>query len=188
MSAPSSNSGALEYEVHMTDIRNDPGLPENYSEQLKKLLINLRINTDIAGFCEISSEILDNFILHSEEQYGLIAFQYFLQKQKLSLCFGDCGIGFRNSLSKNPSYKYLLDKPSAYSISEAIKEEITRFQQQRGSGLAMLIEYVLENKGELFITSENGYFTIDANGKPQLGDKKYNLPGVQIEFRIPENV
>jgi len=175
-----------EYTVAMADIESNPGLPDDYSEKLKSLLINLKVNIDIGEFCEISSEILDNFVRHSEDQYGLIAFQYYGNKKHFRICFGDCGVGFRKSLSKNSKYRYLLKETSAVSIGEAIKEGISRFEGRRGSGLAMLIEYILKYRGELFITSEDGYFRLDSAGVPRMGEMKYSLPGVQIEFQIPE--
>lgn len=71
------------------------------------------------------------------------------------------------------------------AIAEAIKEGISRFSERRGSGLSMILEYVLKLKGELFLTSENGYFRLDREGNPKLGYMDFNLPGVQIELVIP---
>ncbi len=176
------------YSIPMIDIKSDPGLPDEYSEKLKRLLIDLRVGTDIGEFCEVAAEILDNFIFHSEDRFGLIAFQWYPNRRELQIAFGDLGIGFKNSLSKNPSYRYLLKKPSAFSIAMAVTEGVSRFKERRGSGLSLLIEYVIRKKGELYITSDDGYFFLDSRMKPVLGDKSFNLPGVQIGFKIPEDV
>ncbi len=106
---------------------------------------------------------------------------------KKSICFiiGDCGIGIRNSLIKNPKFNYLKSEPHEVAIKKAVESGVTRFNEERGYGFYEVIEIVSKLGGNFALVSYSGYLRF--NGRNFfLGRMEYELPGVQVEFTLQE--
>lgn len=166
------------------DIKNEPGIAEEIGERLKRLLIRNSVKVNIEKACYITQEIVDNFAQHSRETLAAMSVQWFPQGGWLSLTFGDCGVGIKRSLTQNPKYRYLMDKTDQEAILKAFEPLVSR-REQAGMGLTQTKEIILEEKGSLFLSSNTGYFAI-REGKPWCGQIQFNLPGVQMEIKLPE--
>ncbi len=100
------------------------------------------------------------------------------------MAVGDCGIGVRASLAKNPQYAYLKDRPHTEAILKALEPQVSR-KREGGMGLTDVKEDVRQANGRLVITSGNGRVIAD-HRRTISGTQDYNLSGVQVEVSIPE--
>lgn len=166
------------------DIEKGPGIAEEVSPRLKKLLVKNHVTVDVETICFIAEEITDNFAQHSGEELAVMTVQRFPQKKWISIAFGDCGKGIKTSLAQNPKYRYLEQQSDREAILKAFEPMVSR-REQAGMGLPQVKEAVVESKGTLLISSNAGYLAI-REGKPWWGDLRFNLPGVQMEIAFPE--
>lgn len=96
------------------------------------------------------NEIMDNVLLHSGGDAGYVMLQIHPQSGKVAICVSDSGIGIYGSL-KNSKYK---PKNSVDAITLAVQESVTRDNTVgQGNGLWGLLQIVVQNGGNLFITS-----------------------------------
>ena len=175
------------YSFEMVDISKDYGLSDSIAKKISDVIHYKDIGVPVEEFCEISAELVDNFVIHSEENRGVMVLQYFPKKRSLCMAIGDCGIGIRASLSKNPKFAYLINRSHDEAIRKAIELGASRLEEERGYGFYEVIEKISECKGEFSLVSFGGYLRI-TNGIRKTGHMKFELPGVQIEFSLPENV
>lgn len=176
------------YSVEMVDIRNDLDLSDSMAEKISILLYNIskskNADIPITDFCEISVELVDNFVLHSKEDTGVMMIQYYPKPKLITMAIGDCGIGIRDSLSENPKFGYLKTRPHNEAIRAAIELGASRFEG-RGTGFYEVMNKIEKRRGNFSLVSFGGYLRI-AEEEKKFGNMCHDLPGVQIEFSLPE--
>lgn len=170
------------------DIEKDIFMPDNIADELRKLLMRQYeinyVKFDISTICEITAEIVDNFIQHSGEILAVMTVQYFPKKHTLSIAVGDCGIGIKKSLSSVPKYSDIKNWSDEDVIEKAFDYLVSR-KEEGGTGLSDIRDTILDKNGTLYFTSNKGFYIIK-DGKIQKGEMFSELAGVQIEFIFKE--
>ena len=96
------------------------------------------------------NEVMDNVLVHSESEFGMVLAQYHPQKKHIAFCIYDSGIGIFNSMRDSIHHP----KTEIDSLSLAVQEGIGDGKGQ-GNGLYGLFEIVKENHGRLTLSSGN---------------------------------
>ena len=111
------------------------------------------------------SEIMDNVLIHSENNYGLIMAQIHPKSNHIAFCIYDAGIGIYKTLSSSKH------KPSSEldALSLAIQEGVGDGKGQ-GNGMYGLYQIVRHNKGRLTITSGKSSLMMKGDGEIQKFD------------------
>lgn len=106
------------------------------------------------------SEIMDNVLTHSENNYGLIMAQIHPKTNHIAFCIYDVGIGIYKTLAASKH------KPATESdaLSLAIQEGIGDGKGQ-GNGMYGLYQIVKNNKGTLTITSGHSSLMMKGEGE-----------------------
>lgn len=108
------------------------------------------------------SEIMDNVLTHSENNYGLIMAQIHPKASHIAFCIYDAGIGIYKTLAASRH------KPASESdaLSLAIQEGVGDGKGQ-GNGMYGLYQIVKNNKGTLTITSGKSSLMMKGEGEIQ---------------------
>ncbi len=142
------------------DIEKDIFMPDYIADEFKKLLIRQyeenNVKFDISTVCEITSELVDNFIQHSGENLAAMTVQYFPRKHTLSIAIGDCGIGIKKSLSSVSKYSYVKNLPDEDAVEKAF-DYLVSSKKEGGTGLWDIRDTILEKNGTLYFTSNKGF-------------------------------
>ena len=165
------------------DIENRDYIAEDIGHMVYRLLSNRSIRVDVSLVEELTSELVDNFNQHSQEELAACAVQWYPQMGRFDLAIGDCGIGIRRSLSLNPNLGYLRDRRHSDAAARAFEAGVGR-RSEGGMGLTEVSQNVIDLGGSLFLSTGDGWVFVDASG-PRIGNQAYDLPGVQIEVSIP---
>ena len=112
--------------------------------------------------------------------------QYYPNLRRIVLAVGDCGIGIRSSLTSNPNYRYLANRPHYEAALKAFEPRISRMPEG-GTGLTEVRDEVTKLGGRLTLATGDGYVII-ARAQVGYGQMAYDLPGVQMELSFPEEV
>lgn len=105
------------------------------------------------------SEIMDNVLTHSENNYGLVMAQIHQKSSHIALCIYDAGVGIYKTLASSKH------KPASEidALSLAIQEGVGDGKGQ-GNGMYGLYQVVRHNKGRLTITSGNSSLMMNGQG------------------------
>lgn len=132
------------------------------------------------------NEVMDNVLVHSQKEYGFVMAQYHQTKNRIAFCIYDDGIGISQSLYHSKHRP----KNELDALSLAIQEGIGDGLGQ-GNGLFGLYKIVLENKGQLTITSGASSIMINEQGEMK---EFTNLPyidkdhkGTIVDFQLDLN-
>jgi hypothetical protein len=111
------------------------------------------------------SEIMDNVLTHSDNNYGLIMAQIHPRTSHIAFCIYDVGIGIYKTLAASKH------KPATESdaLSLSIQEGIGDGKGQ-GNGMYGLYQIVKNNKGTLTITSGRSSLMMKGEGEIQKFD------------------
>ena len=74
----------------MKEIEKVDYLAEDIADEVKDLLIDNHVNAPVSEICEITAELVANFVEHSNQQRAVITIQWFPNMNWLSLAIGDC--------------------------------------------------------------------------------------------------
>ena len=123
-------------------------LTQNYIDYISKTKQCSEGVLDSLMWC--INEVMDNVLVHSGESSGYIMAQYHKNRQYLTICVYDYGMGIYNSLRNS------MHSPSTEidSLTMAILEGVGDGNGQ-GNGLFGLYQIVAENEGQLTISSGN---------------------------------
>ena len=121
------------------------------------------------------SEIMDNVLTHSQNNYGLIMAVIHPKAQHIAFCIHDVGIGIYKTLSASKH------KPTSESdaLSLSIQEGVGDGRGQ-GNGMYGLYQIVKNNKGTLTITSGRSSLMLKGTGEIQKFD---NIPYINSDHR-----
>ena len=167
------------------DIERRPGIAEDIAEAVTKVIRNSGASFDAYRIGELVSEIVDNFAQHSGRILGVFATQYYPQSNRLTLAFGDCGVGIRESLSSNPNYSYLADGTHRDAVVTAFEPLISR-RPEGGMGLTEVHEGIIDLGGTLFLSTGDAHVQIKGRSFTT-GESLYDFAGVQIGLSFPED-
>lgn len=111
------------------------------------------------------SEIMDNVLTHSQNNYGLIMAQIHPKASHIAFCIYDVGVGIYKTLAASRH------KPSSESdaLSLSIQEGVGDGKGQ-GNGMYGLYQIVKNNKGTLTITSGRSSLMMKGEGEIQKFD------------------
>lgn len=171
----------------IVDIVQEPYASEPVIENLLQVLVSNNIKLDLYAVCDAVAEVIDNFAQHAEHRLAAMMVQYYPKKHILSVAIGDCGVGIRRSLATNPRHAYLVHRPHNEAIREAFKPLVSR-RAEGGTGLSDLKDFILDVRGYLYCSSNDGYVRFDRDGTARYGNMAFDLPGVQMEFGFPEEL
>ena len=115
------------------------------------------------------NEVMDNVIQHSSVSCGYVMGQITNDKNHLSICVFDNGIGILNSFKGS---QYTPEK-SSDAITLALRKGVTRdCQIGQGNGLWGLSEILKENNGSLTIKTGGGQYSVSGNEAPRINNIK----------------
>jgi hypothetical protein len=132
----------------------------------------------------ITSELVDNFSLHSRSNLAICAVQWYPRNKVFHLAIGDYGIGIRNSLAMKPSLYHLLDLSHGKAAAKAFEAGVGR-REEGGMGLTDVREMMPSLNGSLFLSTGDAWVFTRGPDEFRVGKQEYDLPGVQIEIVIP---
>ena len=143
------------------------------------------VGVDVGLVTEVAVELVDNFSRHSGQQLAACAVQLYPHRSDLHFAVGDCGVGIRSSLSKNSGYRYLATAPHHEASLKALEDGVTG-SSEGGTGFGTVREDVLQLGGQMCLCTGDGWVIIGGGRQGvEAGRMKYDLPGVQIEIKIP---
>lgn len=170
----------------IVDIEKRPYIAEDIAADVLRVLIHSAARVNVSLVAELVSELIDNFAIHSGQTLAAVAMQYYPNLHRIILAIGDCGIGIRSSLSSNPEFASLADAPHHEVALKAFEPLVSRLPGC-GTGLTEVKDGVANLNGRLALSTGNGYVIIGYDGT-KYGEMSYDLPGVQVELSIPEEV
>ena len=170
----------------IVDVEKRRYIAEDIAIEVSKVLHNNTVRVKIGLLSELVCELVDNFALHSERTLAAVAMQYYPNLRRVVLAVGDCGIGIRSSLSSNPAYAYLADCPHHESALKAF-EPLVSCISGCGMGLTDVRDEVINLGGRLILTTGDGYVIIGRD-VTKYGKMSHDLPGVEVELSIPEEI
>ena len=114
------------------------------------------------GIIEAIYEIFVNAQIHSKTKYIYSCGQFFPHKNELLFTLVDTGITIKNCVNNRFGY----DLTSIQAIKWAlIDKHTTKENITGGIGLALLKEFIINNKGVMQIISNDGYYSFDEQGE-----------------------
>src|SRR3989304_1662596 len=129
-------------------------------------------------------EIFVNAQIHSETKNIYTCGQFYPQKNIIEFTITDTGIGFKNRINQ----RFKKNLTSTQAIQWATNDRhTTKIGVSGGLGLALLKEFIKNNKGKLQIISDDGFYQFDSKGE----DIKLfhgSFPGsiVNLQFRTDD--
>lgn len=128
-------------------------------------------------------EIFVNAQIHSNSDFIYTCGQFFPKRASLVLTISDTGVGFKNTVSKRFNRAIPADKAILWAISAG---NTTKTDISGGIGLAILKEFIIQNKGEMQIISNDGYYNLDENGE-KTGNFAAEYPGTIVTMKFNTN-
>lgn len=171
----------------IVDIEQRAGIAEDVAQAVVDVLCPGRfpvVPVDVGAIGEMVSELVDNFAVHAQGPLAAFMMQWYPNGRRFDLAIGDCGIGIRRSLSRNPTYSHVLGRPHHYSAELAFQPGVTGNRAGGGTGLWEVLNAVRHLGGGLRLASGDGY--VQAVGQQmKRGPMTFDLTGVQVEIWIP---
>jgi len=130
-------------------------------------------------------EIFVNAQIHSESKYIYTCGQFFPRENKIEFTIVDTGIGFKRKIND----RFCSNLSSIQAIKWATQDRnTTKIGITGGIGLALLKEFIENNKGKMQIISDDGFYQFDSNGE-QMQLFIGSFPGtiVNLQFRTNDN-
>lgn len=129
-------------------------------------------------------EIYENAVFHSQTRLGIFACgQYFPRKELLNFTIVDLGIGIRRNLYQKMNLNYTPER----AISWALDGENTTRQCKGGTpgglGLKLIKEFIYNNRGQMIIISDGGYWSFK-EGKEDMRGLVLAFPGTVVNITI----
>ena len=166
------------------DINKSPYIGEDVGRMVYEVLSHGAIDVNVRLMEEITSELVDNFSQHSEEDLATCAVQWYPKLKRFHLAIGDCGIGIRSSLATKEQFRYLANRSHSEAAIKAFEAGVGR-KREGGMGLTDVHQMMPELGGQMFLSTGNVWVLIKGSRSFQVGHQAYELPGVQIELSIP---
>lgn len=181
-----------EQDIHHTTIRFQKLTAEDgrsfQDYVMGELLERSELPTMTAGVKEAMAtgiyEIFVNAQIHSDCSNIYTCGQFFPKKNLIEFTIVDNGIGFQEKINKRFGSQLLASQAIKWAVRDGstTKQEVTG-----GIGLALLKEFVQQNKGRMQIISGNGFYQFSVGGE-HLQQFQNPFPGtiVNLEFRTDD--
>jgi hypothetical protein len=167
------------------DIERSPFIAEEIGQEVRNILQRESVKVDQARIGEMLSELVDNFAQHSGDLLGVFAMQFYPRKKWIHVAIGDCGVGIRASLSKNPRYAELADQLHRNAALRAFEPGVSS-KREGGTGLTEVEDGIRDLKGILTLTTGDASVRINGpNSVYSTPQMRFEMPGVQISLEIP---
>ena len=167
------------------DIENNQYIAEDVGKMVYDILTKNAIAVQVDLVTELVIELVDNFSRHSGQHVGACAMQLYPNANRLDFAVGDCGVGIRASLARNPAYEHLVNASHQEAAVKAMEDGVTG-GAEGGTGFGTVRENVLELGGRMFLSTGDGWILVEGTtGDIQSGRMDSQLPGVQIEISLP---
>ncbi|MFA7084085.1 MAG: ATP-binding protein [Arcobacteraceae bacterium] len=128
-------------------------------------------------------EMFINAKIHSETEFIYTCGQFFPRDNNLNFTIVDSGIGFAKRIEKNLGYSL----SSKDAIKWAMEDGHTTKQNVSGGiGLALLKEFILQNKGKIQIISGDAFYEL-SNTIVTIQQLKYYFDGSIISMTFKTN-
>jgi len=163
------------------DIERSVDVAERVAAEVYQILDR---HPQVGRIGEIVSELVDNFAIHSRGPLAAFAMQWYPRRKCAILSVGDCGIGIRHSLSRNPKYGHVAGGAHYAAAIEAFKPLVSGKLLGGGTGLTEVRMAVRELKGTVRLTTGDGFVEFHPRGAI-CGPVPFDLTGVQVEIEIP---
>ncbi len=167
------------------DIDNNQYVADHVGDMVQDILRKNSVRVDVGRVTEVAVELVDNFSRHSGQELAACAVQLYRQRGELHFAVGDCGVGIRSSLAGNPLYQHLATVPHHQAALKALESGVTG-SSEGGTGFETVREDVLQLGGQMCLCTGDGWVIIGGS-RPgaEAGRMNYDLPGVQVEVKIP---
>ena len=170
------------------DIENDQWIADEVGTAVADILRENAVKVEVDLIAEVVIELVDNFSRHSGEQLAACAMQFYRRRGKLHFAVGDCGVGIRRSLARNPRHANMSNAPHHEAAVKALEDGVTG-SIEGGTGFGTIREDVLELGGEMSLCTGDGWVRVGTRHEGvQSGTMRYDLPGVQVEVVIPVKI
>jgi hypothetical protein len=128
-------------------------------------------------------EIFVNAQIHSQSAHIYTCGQYFPAKSCLTFTIADTGIGFKNTVRRRFNREIPAEKAILWATTAG---HTTKTDISGGIGLAILKEFIVQNKGSLQIISNDGYYQLGINGENS-GRFTAEFPGTIVTMKFNTN-
>lgn len=128
-------------------------------------------------------EIFVNAQIHSETENIYTSGQFFPQRNTIEFTICDTGIGFRRSIERRFGVSLSAKKAIQWATTAG---HTTKTDISGGIGLAILKEFVVQNRGALQIVSNDGFYELNAGGETLRGFSG-EFPGTIVTMIIKTN-
>lgn len=166
------------------DIEKTQTVAEDISDAVLRVLHHSGANVNRTRVAEMAAELVDNFAQHSGRSLAAFTMQYYPNLKRVVLAIGDCGKGIWSTLSANPKYAFLKQRPHNEAALKAF-DPLVSCRGEGGTGLTEVADGVIEEDGELLLSTGDGFVRLRHDGW-QVGYMHLDLPGVQIQLSFPE--
>lgn len=128
-------------------------------------------------------EIFVNAQIHSDSKYIYTCGQFYPRENKIEFTIVDTGIGFKRKINN----RFGSNLSSIQAIKWAIQDRnTTKIGITGGIGLALLKEFILKNKGEMQIISDDGFYQFDSS-REQMHLFNGSFPGTIVNLQFKTN-
>lgn len=169
----------------IVDIEQRDDIAEDVAESVLGVLRRNVVGLRASRVSELVSELVDNFAIHSEQPLAVFTMQYYPNMHETVLAVGDCGIGIRTSLCRNPVFAHLSSHPHYRAAVKAF-EPLVSCRGEGGTGLTEVRDGIVELGGRLILSTGDGYVRIDRTGEFRYGRMSYDMAGVQVQLAFPD--
>ncbi len=169
---------------NIVDIERRDGIADEVATAVMDLLSTERVSVDLEMVGEIVVELVQNFADHSGRALAAFAAQWFPNRNRLDLVIADCGVGIRASLASNPTYARVARMRHPDVAALAFEPQVTARRGGGGTGLTIVRDYTKRLGAILRLSTCDGYVELGPAASYR-GHMAYDLPGVQVEVRIP---
>lgn len=169
---------------NIIDIERRSGAAEEVADAVVQVLHSESVQVNLGGVGEMVVELVDNFVQHSLGPPAAFMMQWFPRLDRLELAIGDCGVGIRRSLARNPNYAGVAARPHDEAAALALEPGVTGNVGGGGTGLTEVCDTVRSLGGGMRLSTGDGYVWIHRQGAYR-GRMSFDLPGVQVEIFVP---
>jgi hypothetical protein len=168
----------------IVDLECRDGVADSVAAAVMELLSGERVSVELEPIGEIVAELVQNFADHARRTLAAFAAQWFPQRSRLDIVIGDCGVGIRESLARNPKLRHVAAMPHDAAAVLAFEPGVTARTSGGGTGLTIVRDHARCLKATVRLSTGDGYVVLPPSGGYR-GRMAYHLPGVQVEVRIP---
>ena len=169
-------------------IESDYWIADKVGDMVAEMLRANSVRVSVDPVAEAVIELVDNFARHSGEPLAACGLELDRSRGRLHFAVGECGVGIRGSLARNPRYADLSGAPHHVSAAKAMEDGVAG-SSEGGTGLGTVRENVMELGGQMLLSTGDGWVGVQTGRQDiQAGAMGHDLPGVQVQVTVPVEV